>query len=107
MPHSTISRIPSLKSTDGLKPIFQAEAVERFAQLLEEAGYENAIQLVSNELLTTAKKSHISLYQAAVQYSNPDEEQDTSWNQLHKAMFVNMSAEAVKEISMLDIHQPQ
>ncbi|MEI6480290.1 MAG: hypothetical protein WCO12_02095 [bacterium] len=91
---------------NGLKPIIQAKAIERFAQLLEEAGYENAMKLITSELLPTAKNSHISLYQAAKQYCNQDEEQDTSWHQLFRAMSVDMPDAAKKEILELDIHQP-
>lgn len=63
------------------------EAVLCFAKILEEAEYtEGAYELVATEILPWAKANGTSLYEAAELYANADEEQDTSWYQLHLAL---------------------
>lgn len=60
--------------------------IHAFAHLLEQAGYEEAVDLIFNELLPMAKRMGTSLLDAADAYANCDEEQDTSWYQLHVAL---------------------
>ena len=60
--------------------------VEEFAALLERAGYKNALYLIKNELTPLAKENSISLWDAAWEYADQDEEQDTSWFQLFHAL---------------------
>ncbi len=62
------------------------EKRERFAILLEEAGYEGALDLIETELVPLATEKGISLWDAAWKYSDQDEEQDTSWYQLFHAL---------------------
>ncbi|HUD04203.1 MAG TPA: hypothetical protein VMR73_01790 [Candidatus Paceibacterota bacterium] len=57
-----------------------------FAELLEKSGYKGALSLIREDLITLAKRRHISLFQAASEYANQDEEQDTSWYQLFQAL---------------------
>ncbi len=61
------------------------EDINRFAALLEKAGYENALALIKGELLPLAEKQGISLLEATSQYADCDEDQDTSWYQLWHA----------------------
>lgn len=60
--------------------------IEKFAMLLENAGYEGALYLIETELIPLAMKNNISLWDAACKYSDQDEEQDTSWFQLFHAL---------------------
>jgi hypothetical protein len=60
--------------------------IERFAILLEDAGYEGALGLIEDELIPLAMKMGISLWDAAWEYSDQDGEQDTSWFQLFHAL---------------------
>ena len=60
--------------------------VEEFAALLERAGYKNALDLIKDELTPLAKENSISLWDAAWEYADQDEEQDTSWFQLFHAL---------------------
>ncbi|MBU3901051.1 hypothetical protein KJ590_01320 [Patescibacteria group bacterium] len=60
--------------------------IDKFALYLEKAGYEGALKLIEKELLPLAKKKQISLLDAAWEYANQDEEQDTSWFQLFHAL---------------------
>jgi hypothetical protein len=60
--------------------------IERFTMLLENAGYEEALNLIKNELIPLAVENGISLWEAAWKYSNQDEEQDTSSFQLFHAL---------------------
>lgn len=60
--------------------------IEKFAEILERAGYEEALPLIVEDLIPIAKEKHISLWDAARQYANCDEEQDTSWYQLFQAL---------------------
>ena len=60
--------------------------IEKFTILLEEAGYSNALHLIESELTSIAKSKNISLWDAAWEYANQDEEQDTSWFQLFHAL---------------------
>lgn len=62
------------------------KTLKEFAGFLEKAGYKGAIALVKDELVPLAQKRKISLVASAWIYSNPDEEQDTSWYQLFHAM---------------------
>jgi len=62
------------------------EDIERFAALLEGAGYSGALDLIKDELVPLARGRGISLWDAAWEYSNQDEEQDTSWFQLFHAL---------------------
>jgi len=76
--------------------------VERFAELLEKAGYTGALELIQDELIPLAQKEHISLFNAARKYANQDEEQDTSWFQLFHAL----QAIPRSLINTIDIHRP-
>ena len=60
--------------------------VEEFAALLERTGYKNALDLIKDELTPLAKENSISLWDAAWEYADQDEEQDTSWFQLFHAL---------------------
>lgn len=62
------------------------DLISEFACLLEEAGYEDALTLVQNDLVSLARCNDITLVEAAWEYSDQDEEQDTSWQQLFCAM---------------------
>ncbi len=62
------------------------KSIDELAKLLESAGYTGALLLINNELIPLAKEKHISLYEAALKYADPDEQQDTSWHQLHLAL---------------------
>jgi len=78
------------------------EDINSFARLLENAGYEKALRLIQDELIPLAKKKGISLRQAAIDYSDTNEEQDTSWYQLHLAL-----TEIPKsELESLNINEP-
>ncbi|MBX4188072.1 MAG: hypothetical protein KW793_02975 [Candidatus Doudnabacteria bacterium] len=56
--------------------------MDQLAKLLEEYGYKNARDLVHLELVPIARSRKISLVDAAWEYANQDEEQDTSYYQL-------------------------
>jgi len=56
--------------------------IEELAELLEFAGYQGAMELITNELIPLARKKHISLKKAAEQYADGTKEQDTSHFQL-------------------------
>ena len=53
---------------------------------MERAGYEGALDLIKDKLIPLAMERSISLWDAACEYSDPDEEQDTSWFQLFHAL---------------------
>ena len=76
--------------------------VEAFARMLENAGFEGALELIQETLIPAAKELHMSLWDAAWEYANPDEEQDTSWFQLSRALFRVSYPKACK----LNIHEP-
>lgn len=77
-------------------PSDQKLAIHRFAKLIQDAGYgEGALRLIEEELIPLAKKEGLSLIEAALRYANCDEEQDTSWCQLHDAL-TRMRKEEVK-----------
>jgi hypothetical protein len=79
----------------------QQEDIEAFAILLEEAGYENALELIEKHLIPLARQNHFSLYLAAVQYANQDEEQDTSYFQLFQALLV-IPKERLEKVNVHD-----
>ena len=60
--------------------------IDKFALYLEKAGYDEAMRLIKNELLPLAKEKQISLLDAAWEYANQNEEQDTSYFQLFHAL---------------------
>lgn len=60
--------------------------LDKFAELLERAGYSEALRLIKENLIPIAEKQHISLWDAACTYADCDEEQDTSWYQLFQAL---------------------
>jgi len=60
--------------------------IDKFALYLEEAGYDGALKLIKEELLPLAKNKQLSLLDAAWEYANQDEEQDTSYFQLFHAL---------------------
>lgn len=62
------------------------KGVDRFAKLLEEAGFAGAFELIQEELIPLAQEKHISLLEAAQEYANQEEEQDTSWSQFFHAL---------------------
>ena len=62
------------------------KAIEDFADRLEHAGYSDALKLVNNDLVPLAREKNMSLIDAAWEYANPDEEQDTSYFQLFHAL---------------------
>ena len=76
--------------------------VDRFAELLEEAGFAGAYELIQEELIPLAQKKHISLLEAAQEYANQEEEQDTSWSQFfHALQKISNSS-----INSIDIRRP-
>ncbi len=64
----------------------QKESIHRFAISLESAGFEGALDLIKDELIPLALEKDISLWDAAWEYADQDEEQDTSWFQLFHAL---------------------
>ncbi|MDD5430761.1 MAG: hypothetical protein PHP03_00850 [Candidatus Pacebacteria bacterium] len=76
--------------------------IEKFAFALEKAGYEGALALIKEDIVPLAQSKHISLLEAAWEYADQDEEQDTSWFQLFHAL-QSISSKVLKS---LDIHQP-
>ena len=62
------------------------ETIIAFAQELEAAGYEHALSLVRKELAPIAEEKGITLLEAALEYADPGENQDTSWYQLWLAL---------------------
>jgi len=62
------------------------QAITDLASRLEKAGYSDALDLVKTELVPMARKKNISLIDAAWEYANPEEEQDTSYFQLFEAL---------------------
>ncbi len=76
--------------------------IYRFASLLEKAGYKEALKLIEEDLVPLAQKKHISLLDAALDYADQDEEQDTSWFQLFHALN-RLSNDSLKS---LNIHKP-
>jgi hypothetical protein len=77
--------------------------VNRFAFYLEKAGYSGALKLILRELLPLARKKQISLLDAAWEYANQEEEQDTSYFQLFHAL--QLIKPDVLESSELNIKQ--
>ncbi len=78
--------------------------INKFALYLEKAGYAGALKLIKNELLPLAKKKQISLLDAAWEYANQDEEQDTSPFQLFHAL--QRVGPNILKSSDLDISRP-
>ena len=64
----------------------QKESIDRFAMALEDAGFEGALDLIKDKLIPLALEKDISLWDAAWEYADQDEEQDTSWFQLFHAL---------------------
>ena len=64
----------------------EKENIYRFAISLENAGYEGALDLIKDELIPLALEKGISLWDAAWEYADQDEERDTSWFQLFHAL---------------------
>jgi len=65
----------------------EKENIYRFAKLLEDAGYdEGALDLIKGELIPLALERGISLWDAALEHADQDEEQDTSCFQLFHAL---------------------
>jgi hypothetical protein len=62
------------------------ESIGIFARILEHAGYHGALDLIQEELVPIARENGLNLINAARRYSDDDEEQDTSWYQLHMAI---------------------
>lgn len=62
------------------------ENIEKFAALLEAAGFKGAMELITNDLIPLAKKNRISVVKAAKLYADDGEEQDTSYYQLWEAL---------------------
>lgn len=60
--------------------------IHKFAEILEGAGYEGALELIEDVLLPMAKERRVSLWSAAWNYSDQDEEQDTAPFQLFHAL---------------------
>jgi len=78
--------------------------INKFALYLERGGYSGALRLIEEVLLPLAKKGQISLLDAAWEYANQDEEQDTSYFQLFHAL-QRISSDILKS-SDLDINAP-
>ena len=57
-----------------------------FANKLEKVGFWGALRLIKEDLVPLAKEKNISLIDAAYLYADQDEEQDTSWFQLDRAL---------------------
>ena len=57
-----------------------------FANLLEKAGFEEALALLEDEIHPLAQEQEISLLEAAWKYADAGEEQDTSRYQLFQAL---------------------
>jgi hypothetical protein len=77
----------------------------QLGEILERAGYKNAIDLIETELVPLAKKHHISIDAAITMYKNGAEEQDTSWYQLYSAMR-QMSDSDIALYDKLDVFSP-
>jgi hypothetical protein len=60
--------------------------LDKFAELLERAGYSGALRLIKENLIPIAEKQHISLLAAAREYADCDEEQDASRYELFEAL---------------------
>jgi hypothetical protein len=97
-----VSSIPNEKLHSALKAFMVQADIGEFVRLLEANGYSGSMALIMNELLPIARKHHISLLAATKRYANCDEEQDTSFFQLGKALFKIGN----DKLSQLDIHQP-
>jgi len=78
--------------------------LNKFAFYLEQAGYEGASDLIEEELLPLARQKEISLLDAAWEYANGNEEQDTSWFQLYYAL--QRLGSDILNSSELDINRP-
>src|SRR3989344_3393370 len=57
-----------------------------FADALESAGYEDARNLIQDTLVPLARRKKISLWDAAWEYINQEEEQDKRWFHLFHAL---------------------
>jgi uncharacterized tellurite resistance protein B-like protein len=66
--------------------IISEQAIVDLADRLESAGYQGALELIREDLVPLAREKNISLIDAAWEYANPDEEQDTSYFQLFHAL---------------------
>ena len=60
--------------------------IEHFANLLEKAGFSGALDLIKENIVPIILAKKISLVEAAYQYADPEEDQDTSWYQLWGAL---------------------
>ncbi|MDD2753219.1 MAG: hypothetical protein PHT44_01255 [Candidatus Portnoybacteria bacterium] len=78
--------------------------LNKFAFYLEKAGYKGASDLIEEELLPLAREKRISLLDAALEYANGNEEQDTSWSQLYYTL--QRLGSDVLNSSELDINRP-
>ena len=78
------------------------QGIQKFAALLEKAGYEGALELIMTTLIPLATEQGLSVLEAAWEYANPDEEQDTSFFQL----FYALQKISEKQLSSLDINTP-
>jgi len=75
------------------------EIVDEFIALLEAHGYEDAEGLVET-LADTARETGITLLEAARNHANQDEEQDTSWFQLSRAL----NSVPPSDLKRFDVH---
>lgn len=78
------------------------QIIQKFAVLLEAAGYKAAEDLIRTELVPMAQRGHITLAQSANCYADQDEEQDTSYFQLFHAL----QAISANEMEDPDFHEP-
>lgn len=62
------------------------ETYAKLAEILERSGFEQALELINNELVPLVKEHRISVDAAMLMYENGGEEQDTAQYQLWLAM---------------------
>jgi|GEM_PF-3117713 len=74
------------KNFEKPSPLISEKTIADFAVRLELAGYSDALELIKDDLVPLARKKNISLIDAAWEYANPDEDQDTSYSQLFYAL---------------------
>ncbi|OGZ12368.1 MAG: hypothetical protein A3D67_00070 [Candidatus Lloydbacteria bacterium RIFCSPHIGHO2_02_FULL_51_22] len=72
-----------------------AGSIHEFARVLEKAGYKKALGLIQNELLSLARRKHISLWDAAWEHAELSEPLSRALQEIPNLAIKN-----------LDIHKP-
>jgi hypothetical protein len=57
-----------------------------FADILERTGLKGAIHIIEGHIISLSEKKSISIFEAATEHSNSENEQDTSKYQLYVAL---------------------